>query len=56
MTRPAPDLAKIRADRLAKAVALVERDLILRLRLAIADPEQGRVEGLTVAEAMGQGT
>ena len=57
MTRPAPDLAKMHADaraaRLRRADDLLTRDLILRLRLAIADPSQGCVPGLTVAEAMG---
>ena len=57
MTRPAPDLAQMhaqaRADRMRRADDLLTRDLILRLRLAMADPAQGRAEGLTVEQAMG---
>lgn len=34
-------------------MALIDRDLVLRLRLAMADPAQGRVEGLTLDQAMG---
>ena len=60
MTRPAPDLAQMhaqaRADRMRRADDLLTPDLILRLRLAIADPSQGCVPGLTVAQAMGVAT
>ena len=60
MTRPTPDLAQMhaqaRAARLRRADDLLTRDLCLRLRLAIADPSQGCVPGLTVAEAMGPAT
>ena len=53
MTRPAPDFAKMHSDRIARAEALVERDLVLRLELAMADPAKARAPGLTPAQAMG---
>jgi hypothetical protein len=60
MTRPSPDIARIFADQRAaqiqRANELIDRDLVLRLRLATLDAQQGRLPGLTVAEALGADT
>ena len=50
---PAFDPGALHAERIARAEALVERDLVLRLELAMADPAKARAPGLTPAQAMG---
>ena len=40
-------------DRKSRVIALIERDLILRLRLAMLDPAQDDLPGLLPGEAFG---